>query len=102
MLVLLGSLLLQLLASHVLLLSSLIYVDVPFEVFVHLLQVCNLTFVVVDGVSLRNCLFGQFSVLKVDVFLNLLNVYKYKNKSSNSLLWASFCALSLNSSSFRS
>jgi hypothetical protein len=74
LLVLLGSLLLKLLASHVLLLSSLIDVDVPFEVFVHLLQICNFTFVVVDGVSLRNCLFGQFRVLKVDVFLNLLNV----------------------------
>ena len=78
-LVLLSPFLLQLLAPDVLLLCAAVNVDISFEVFIHLFQVSNLSLVIVDRIPLSDRFLSQLRIFKVDVFLNLLDVYKCYN-----------------------
>lgn len=51
-----------------------VYVDVTFEILVHLLKVRNFPFVVVDRVPLSDCFLSQLCILKMYVLFNLVDI----------------------------
>lgn len=57
----------------ILILGSLIEGHISFQIFVGIIQIADLTLVIIDSVSLRNGFFVQLLVFKVDGFLNCLD-----------------------------
>ena len=65
---------LHILATHILLLRPMIYVDITLEILVDLLQIGDLSLVVVDGVALCYGLLSEFCIFQMDVLLNFLYI----------------------------